>query len=489
MDVNEILLKILRGHWRLLVVCLVLPPLVVGWLVWNEHPTYTSSVRIQGGTVLPGSDTEADAMLNLVKGVATSESVVQAALDAAHVHSLSATDVAANVDVTRLGSSTVDDLTVTGRDRADASAVADALAAQVVSYLNNAGDERTQNLLAGLTDRQKQLIDQRQQIASQLPLKTDPVTVANLAAELAGIDQQLSDLNSTIRELQLAGTSASGSSGAAGIVSPAISLGATSRHLAADIGLAVVAGLVSGLLLATLAETVRPRLPGGSAFAREVGVPLIGSLNLRRRGRAGRMSSRRRRRAHPGFEHDGPAELLLALRAAATRAQVDRVLLTGPAAPGELAAVAERLDELLHSDPAEPRSSNDNCHGNGNGNGRATAEAVAGTAATSGRYGGVEGGPRWAPLTSTLLLGMPTPTLRSEPTPGPLVVCPLDDYHAGPHDRVGLLPVVPRFAAQRSVRWLEDFAGATGWPVLGALALDDRSPRRLRTHPRRETRP
>jgi hypothetical protein len=316
-------------------------------------------------------------------------------------------------------------------------------------------------------------------------LTKDPVTVANMTAELSGVDQQLSDINSTIRQLQLAGTSASGSSGAAGIVSPAVSLGVTSRHLAADLGLAAVAGLVLGLLLATLAETVRPRLPGGLAFAREVGVPLIGSLNLRRRD-SGPGTSRRRKRAHPGFDHDGPAELLLALRAAAGRARVDRVLLTGPAAPAELSAVAERLEELLRSDPAAPPSSNG--HGLVIGHGHATTEAMVGGAAGSERDGSSDSLPSGL-LGPTLVLGLPTTELGHERAPAPLAVSPVDDYHAGPHDRVGLLPVVPRFAAQGSVRWLEDFARATGWPVLGALALDGRSHRRPGTRSGKETRP
>jgi hypothetical protein len=283
----------------------------------------------------------------------------------------------------------------------------------------------------------------------------------------------------------LAGTSASGSSGAAAIVSPAVSLGVTSRHLSADLGLAAVAGLVLGLLLATLAETVRPRLPGGLGFAREAGVPLIGSLNLGRRDPA-RGRSRRRQRAHPGFDHDASAELLLALRAAARRARVDCVLLTGPAAPVELNAVAERLGELLRSE--QTASSNGHGHADGLDIGHATTEGVVGTGA--GSDGAGSDGPPGRLLGPTLVLGLPTKTLGPpDPTPAPLVVRPLDDYQAGPHDRVGLLPVVPRFAAQGSVRWLEDFARATGWPVLGALALDGRSPRRAKTHPGSETQP
>jgi hypothetical protein len=163
---------------------------------------------------------------------------------------------------------------------------------------------------------------------------------------------------------------------------------------------------------------------------------------------------------------------------------VDRVLLTGPAAPAELAAVAERLRELLRTEPAAPPSSN----GNGNGNGHAPTEAVVLAAAASEGNGASGGATRRGLLGPTLALGLPTTTLGPTRTSAPLVVDVLDDYHAGTRDRVGLLPVVPRFAAQGSVRWLEDFARATGWPVLGALALDGRSHRRPGTRSERETR-
>jgi hypothetical protein len=84
------------------------------------------------------------------------------------------------------------------------------------------------------------------------------------------------------------------------------------------------------------------------------------------------------------------------------------------------------------------------------------------------------------------MTALPATTYRPVPVPAPLSVLPLHEYHPGQHDRAGLLPVVPRFAPYGSVRWLEDFARATGWPVLGALALDGRSRRRSRSGRERE---
>ncbi|MGZ5404525.1 MAG: hypothetical protein ACXWDL_07730 [Nocardioides sp.] len=68
MDVNEILMRVVPGHRKLLVLCLVLPALAVGVLVGLTPQWYVATARLQGGTSLPGSDTEADALLNLVRG-------------------------------------------------------------------------------------------------------------------------------------------------------------------------------------------------------------------------------------------------------------------------------------------------------------------------------------------------------------------------------------------------------------------------------------
>ncbi|NMH96651.1 hypothetical protein [Pseudonocardia acidicola] len=436
MDVNEILLRVFRGHWRLLLVCLLLPPLVLGLLAAVTPRTYASWSRIQGGTVLAGSDTEADALLNLVKGVATSNAMVQRALGEAGVTGRDPTTTATRIDVVRLGSSAVFDVSVTDRDPAVATKLDQALATDVVSYLNNAGDARTANLLSGLSDRQKQLQDQRQKTATALALTKDPVASADTAAQLAGIDQQLNDLSSTMRQLQLSGTSA-GSAGSAAVISPAVSTGATPTNLATDLGLALVIGLVAGLLAATVVEVLRPRVPDARAFARGIGVPLIGQLPRTDQGRA----------ADP--------ELLFALRRAAQRHEVRRALLVGPGDPQRLAAIAAALRAALNE--ADPPAG-----GPGMTPPPSPAPRPAGT---NGLH---EAGPARTDV-RTAVLEAPWEVTRGRTFDRldvqALTTC--DTLRSTDH--CGLLPVVPVLARHTALQRLDDLAAATGLPVIGVL--------------------
>src|SRR5689334_22679885 len=169
MDVNEVLVRVYRGHWRLFLVCLLVPVLAVGAFVLLSPREYQSSTRLQGGTILPGTDTEADALLNLIDGVATSPAVVNGALRATGLHR-DFTATAANIDVTRLGSSTVFDVTVTDARPGAAVGLAKAVTGSVVAYLNRIGSDRTTSLLEGIAKQEQALAAQRQTTATRLAL-------------------------------------------------------------------------------------------------------------------------------------------------------------------------------------------------------------------------------------------------------------------------------------------------------------------------------
>ena len=331
MDVNEILLRIVRGHWLLLAACVVLPLLAVAAVEATTPTQWTAVARLQGGTVLPGSDTEADAILNVVKGVATSPALARRAADEAGVADREPTAMAAEIDVARLGSSAVFDLSVTDRDPQAAVALATAVANDVVGYLNNAGDARTANLLSGLQARQKDLFTQRQTTAKALTLAKDPVASADLSAQLSGIDQQLTDLSSAISQLQVSGVSSAGT-GSASVISPPTAAVRAPRAFASRLGLAVAVGLLLGLLLASLVEVLRPRVPDAHAFARRLSVPVLGRVRATRRNGPG---------ACDAVELDpGTASTV---RRAAARVGARRVLLVGSVPVERQRAVAAVL--------------------------------------------------------------------------------------------------------------------------------------------------
>lgn len=473
MDANEVLVRVFRGHWRLLLACLIVPLLVVGAFVLRTPRSYESSARIQGGTVLPGTDTEADALLNLVDGVATSPATVEGALRAEHLRR-DRTATAANITVTRLGSSTVFDVTVADSQPHAAVLLAQAVSGRIVTYLNGVGNARTATLLGNLTQQQEELAALRQKTAAQLALTTDAVSKANLSAQLAGMDQELNDLAATVRQVQLGATPGS-SSGAASVISPATSAQPAPGHLASDAGLAVVAGLVLGLLAVTAVEMLRPRVAGARALARDLDAPVVGTLemDLVRRPRGER---RRVRHGAEEFVVRFETDLVVAVSAAAERSRVELLLLAGPvpaAYLGEAAAVLE--DELRSSD--ERAALNGRAVADRPVNGRST-----GVPSVSVGSGGAQGGVAAEPV---IVLAerpqLPPPADIVERRPRQIDVRPLErNAYAYGGATPGLLVLVPPLAPLRDVRRVGDLAASTGWPVLGVVELRGRISRRVR---------
>jgi capsular polysaccharide biosynthesis protein len=471
MDVNDVFVRVFRGHWRLFLVCLLVPLLVAGALILRPSRTYESSARVQGGTVLPGTDTEADALLNLVDGVATSRAVVTGALHDTHLHR-DPTATATNVTVTRLGSSTVFDVTVKDAQAAAAIGLAQALAGRLVAYLNGVGSARTTNLLDGLAKREQDLTAQRQKTAAALALATDAVSRANLAAQLAGIDQELNDLDGTARQVEL-GATPGGSSGAASIISPATSARPAPRHVAADLGLTAVVGLVLGLLLVTALETLRPRVAGARALARDLNAPVVGVLELAGRRRS-RRAHRRTRAAPEEVVLRIEPELLAAVTGAAARLGVDLVLLIGPVPAPCLGQAAAALRNSLcqRSDRATL-------------NGKVPEETVIGQPGSLSQSPEDSGAGGVAVAHPMVLVAerpaMLQPGAVAERRPSPIDVRPFDatDVGVGTANR-GLLVLVPPLARLRDARRVGDLAAATGWPLLGVVELRWRSRRRSR---------
>jgi capsular polysaccharide biosynthesis protein len=434
MDVNEILHRIVRGHRLLLAVCLLVPLAAVAALQATTPTLWTAVARLQGGTVLPGSDTEADAILNVVKGIATSPALARRAADEAGVADRDPAATAAEIDVARLGSSAVFDLSVTDKDPQVAVAFATAAANDVVGLLNNAGDARTANLLSGLQARQKDLFTQRQSTAKALTLAKDPIASA---AQLSGIDQQLTDLSSAISQLQVSGVSAAGT-GSASVISPPTAAARAPRALASRIGLAIAVGLLLGLLLASLAEVLRPRVADAHTFARRLAVSVLGRVRAARGSGPG---ARDAVELHPGTA--------VTVRRAAGRVGVRRVLLVGPVPQERQRAVAAVLQW------------------DGAGAGRVNGDAGVRPSPDHDGLGTVPAAPQ-----------RPTAVLERQ-IADPVAAVGATDWDVRPYADVdvledtaptGLLALVPPLVRDAELYRVSELARATGLPVIGVLA-------------------
>lgn len=429
MELNEALRRTFVGHWRLLVCLVALPLLIVGVMHATAVPTYVANGRIQASSTPPGTDTEADAVLNRVAGVATSPGVINDALRQAGITNRSADQLAGTeIAVARMGSSAVFNLSVTDTSPEIATSLAVALTNQVVTFLNGAGDPRATSLINQLTDQHTALLSQRQQVASKLALANGALDTANLSAQLSTLDQQLNDLAATTRQLQSTLISTGGS--AAAISLPTAATPAPST-LATDLGLAGLAGLVAGLLVATVLEAVRPRVAGSPAFARELGTAHLGRLEL-----------------PPGADRTHPATIdtvtLVGLREKLTRTGVGTMVLTGPLPAARLSAIAALLAERLPIPVAESRVSADG------GSARAPGLSEAGGTAAL-----------------TPVLGL-LPGYRHNGVE--VRALPDVDTSSG-NERRGLLVVAPDLTLYREVENVRTLSAATGWPVLGVLGM------------------
>lgn len=435
MELNEALHRTIIGHWRWVVCFLTLPLLVVGILHVVATPTYVATGRLQASSTPPGTDTEADAVLNRVAGVATSPSVITDALRQAGITNRTADQLAGgDVAVARLGSSAVFNLSVTDPSPQIATGLAVALTNRVVTFLNGSGDPQASALIAQLTAQQSGLVAQRQQVAARLGGAAGSPDAASLSAQLSTLDQQLTAVSSSLSQVQ---TTMITNGGSGAVISLPSGATPTPSRLATDLGLAGVGGLVAGLLIATVLELVRPRVATSRAFARELAAASLGRLVL------------------PGS--DGAAAqptmdigTLVRLRETLALRSVDVVVVAGPVPQEQLSAVATVLADRLSADA------------------RSVGERRPSPDGTSG----LAGPGRMVPLGPALdvLPDHRFATLRVR------TLSTVDDR--SDTGRRGLLVVARDLTPYREVEEIRTLAAATGWVLLGVLGVAARGSRR-----------
>ncbi|HET6875927.1 MAG TPA: hypothetical protein VFH38_00205 [Jatrophihabitans sp.] len=452
MGINEPFRCIVSGHRRLLAIFVIVPLALVAALTARGTENYVATSRIQATSDTLGSDTEADSVLNHVRGIATSTDTVRRALSDAGVSGRNPVYVADHeIALSRLGSSAVVDIAVTDRSAADARALADALAREVVRVLQGVGSTSSDALLARMHRAEKALLEQRGALVLSLGEARTPSQTANLSAQLSSLDQQLSDLSGAVQQLEV--SIATNSSAA--VISPAGAAKPASSGLTLRLVLAGIGGLVAGLLVAALLEILRPRLADARAVARELGAPVLGTLvrpaAASRGGRLRRAWALLRsklglRRATPGTAPD--AGTVLALRRAAAGAHVGAVALVGAVSADEAARLAGALTKELSPAPAAR-------------NGRARTEP-----APSPR------GPGGVLQASRTRTQAATRQIVASPVSAGLRVTTVDEIGAGTDERYGLLVAARSLMPATELGRVSDLAAATGWPVLGVLDVE-----------------
>jgi len=151
MTLEEMFRRIVRAHLALILVCILVPVAGAAILVANRPDPSIASIRLQVISGSPKSATEAEGMNSRVLAVATTPSVLGAALEAAQAQRDVDTYAATNVAAQRIGGSSIVELSVSDNDPLVAGRVVSELAARVAAFMNQ-GDQATfRSTLADLT--------------------------------------------------------------------------------------------------------------------------------------------------------------------------------------------------------------------------------------------------------------------------------------------------------------------------------------------------
>jgi hypothetical protein len=276
-------------HWRLIAVCVALGLVAAVFFHGRGADSYTATARLVLDTD-PKSRAESISIADTGKAIATSPAQVRRALDLAGVTGRDPIEVAEElVSIEAVGTSAALRLSVSDRDPDVAAAVANALAERVIGTRLEVSSGQVEQLLAdaerriealnerigsadaALDDLNARVASATPEVASRLRAKRDAKT-----RQRDALAQQRGVLESERVALL---------SAAALRPQPAIISRATPPREAdpsgwvPDLVLGAILGLVLGIGLAALLETVRPTLVGGDAQARAFETPFLGTAH------------------------------------------------------------------------------------------------------------------------------------------------------------------------------------------------------------------
>jgi len=441
----------------MLMACALVPIVAVAALLAFSPARYTASARIQASSADVGTDIQADSVVNRVRGIATSPAVVGQAMRKAGVHGRSPMDVGKHdITITELGSSPVLDVAVSDANPRVAQDLTNALARIVVDTLGGQQDARKRHLVNQVRSQQQQLYQQRKSLLTSLAHAGSASRIASLSAQLSTVDQQLADIGSTLRQLALPDPT----DGSAMFISPAQEALFVKPNVVTDFALALTAGLVAGLLAASLIEVARPKVANVPTLARDLGVPFLGDATV---------SAGARSEAQVHL----PIESRVALTGAAARCRAETVVVVGcgehAGAEATMLAVSHSLRDVFAATPAQ----------NGYRGAGVSADQPWRPSAPE-----IEGSGSERPQKVSLL----ETEGRMSVAPAVVDVRPLSsswNMAQAQGGRHALVVLASAPLPQRDIERVVALSSATGWPVLGVLAVSVREDVRRPSHPYR----
>ena len=272
MTIDDLFKRIVRARLPLLACFVLVPLLGVLLLGSRQQPVWVANARVQVFDGAPSSTTEADGSSSRVLALATTPGLVRSALADAHV-TRDATDLAEHdISAQRLGESTVVELAVKDTDPAAAAAIVKALAHRVATFMNEGSRSHFRSTLADVDAQIATTNRTRNAVTTSLAAALDPRVRDTLRARLASLASTSSELAQQRTSLVVADATRDL---VVAIDPHSRDVRAVPSSLLPRSALAVLLGLVLGLAVAVLLETLRPRLADARAVSRLLGVPLL----------------------------------------------------------------------------------------------------------------------------------------------------------------------------------------------------------------------
>jgi hypothetical protein len=272
MTIEEMFRRIVRAHLGIILVCMLLPVAGAAILAARRPDPTIASIRLQVVAGSPKSTTEAEGMNSRVLAVATTPSLLDAALMAAKAQRDVETYATRNISAQRLGESSIVELSVTDDDPIAAGQIVSQLATRVALFMNQGDQESFNDTLNDLSDQIDQATVQRDKLVTQLRGIADITARADLNVQIQSVNQLLSQLSSQRATL----VADSATRDRVVMVSNQADVRQVKTSILPQLALALLLGLVLGLTVATVVETFRPRVNGLRALARLLQAPVLG---------------------------------------------------------------------------------------------------------------------------------------------------------------------------------------------------------------------
>ena len=431
MEIDEVAARLLRQYWAVLVVCIAVPLIAISFLTAKQPAMYAASARIITGNEVPQTSAAADAVANQVQAIATGRSAVTQALQAAGAKRNLSDFISSNIAVSGLGSSQLIDLTVTDRSPQVAQQVARVLSAGVVRSINNVGQSGLRAALAANDHEIVRLSQQRADLAAKAAAAPQN---QQLQAELAGLDEVIANFTGDRSRLLIQ----AGTLGLATVIDePALPTRPESKASAQKLGLAALLGLAAGILIVSVAEILRPTVPGSRRVSRRLGVPTLGQLSTE---------------DLTGAATPAVREMALRLRLVAAHAGLHSIALVDVNGKRELGPLATALTQAVRISAADGALGHP-----GLDNGRPETQPWTGPAA------GASAGPGPGLLVQPRALATENSTLHIYP------LAQMKQVAETAH--VGIVVLSGPVARVSLITALHDLAESSGWPIVGVIGV------------------